>query len=49
MGARRVNAKKKRKRRAHSANRRAEQKADAAKSPGERERNDNRPQRPVGR
>ena len=36
MGARRINAKEKEKRRAHSANRKAQEKAEGVKSPGER-------------
>jgi hypothetical protein len=45
MGARRINAKKKIKRRAHSANRRAQEKADGLKPVAERDRNASRPPR----
>jgi hypothetical protein len=48
MGARRINAKKKEKRRAHSANRKAQEKAEGVKSPAERERKASRP-RATGR
>jgi hypothetical protein len=45
MGSRRINAKKKEKRRAHSANRKAQEKAEGVKTSAVRDRNASRPPR----